>query len=343
MALGWLLAELRRSAALRLALGYTLADVVSTPHYAYLGPAGTFCEAAARCLPGLAGVDDALLPYPSVPTALDAVRIGEIDGAMVPLENSVEGSVNATLDELIRGEPLMISREVLIPVEFALLARPGTTLGDVMNIVTHPVAEAQCRNWVGKHLPDAQVFRTASTAAAAAMVANGQGGPDGPYNAAIAAQVAADHYRLATLATGIGDDPDAVTRFVLVTQPGPPPPQVGATKTSLVAFIRDDHPGALLEILEQFATRGVNLTRIESRPTGNGLGKYCFAVDCEGHVADARVGEALMGLRRVCADVRFLGSYPRADGVTSTVDYGTSNDDFADASAWLATLRTPDA
>lgn len=262
---------------------------------------------------------------------------------MVPLENSVEGSVNATLDELIRGEPLMISREVLIPVEFALLARSGTNLADVANIVTHPVAEAQCRSWVGKHLPDAQMFRTASTAAAAAMVANSQDGPDGPYNAAIAAQVAADHYRLATLATGIGDDPDAVTRFVLVTKPGSPPPQAGATKTSLVAFIRDDHPGALLEILEQFATRGVNLTRIESRPTGNGLGKYCFAVDCEGHVADARVGEALMGLRRVCADVRFLGSYPRADGVGPTVGHGTTNDDFADANAWLATLRTPDA
>jgi prephenate dehydratase len=151
--------------------------------------------------------------------------------------------------------------------------------------------------------------------------------------------LAADHYRLETLATGIGDNPDAVTRFVLVTPPAAPPPPTGADKTSLVAFIRDDHPGALLEILEQFATRGVNLTRIESRPTGNGMGRYCFAVDCEGHVADARVGEALMGLRRVCADVRFLGSYPRADGTTASVGRGTSNADFADAEAWLAHLR----
>jgi prephenate dehydratase len=130
-----------------------------------------------------------------------------------------------------------------------------------------------------------------------------------------------------------------VTRFVLVTKPAPPPPPTGADRTSLVAFIRDDHPGALLEILEQFAARGVNLTRIESRPTGNGMGRYCFAVDCEGHVADARVGEALMGLRRVCADVRFLGSYPRADGIAVSPTRGTANEDFANAQAWLARLR----
>jgi prephenate dehydratase len=171
------------------------------------------------------------------------------------------------------------------------------------------------------------------------MVANGQEGADGSYDAAIAAAVAADHYRLDALANGIGDNPDAMTRFVLVTRPSPPPAPTRADKTSLVAFIRDDHPGALLEILEQFATRGVNLTRIESRPTGNGIGKYCFAVDCEGHVADARVGEALMGLHRICADVRFLGSYPRADGVAPTLSFGTSNETFASAADWLATLR----
>jgi len=268
-----------------------------------------------------------------------AVRGGDTDGAVVPLENSVEGSVNATLDELIRGAPLLISREVLIPVEFALLARRGTTLEDVETVITHPVAEAQCRDWLADQLPKAQVYRAASTASAAAMVANAQPGPDGPYDAAIAATLAADHYRLETLATGVGDDPEAVTRFVQVTRPGPPPPADRASKTSLVAFIRDDHPGALLEILEQFATRGVNLTRIESRPTGSGLGRYCFAVDCEGHVADERVGEALMGLRRTCAEVRFLGSYPKADGTAPEVGAGTSNADFMDAAQWLTSIR----
>jgi prephenate dehydratase len=106
-----------------------------------------------------------------------------------------------------------------------------------------------------------------------------------------------------------------------------------------VAFIADDHPGALLELLTEFAVRGVNLTRIESRPTGGGLGRYCFSVDCEGHIADARVGEALTALRRVCADVRFLGSYPRADGEPSTVRPGTADADFRDAAAWLSRLR----
>lgn len=313
-----------------------LAVVPHVPRYAYLGPEGTFTEAAARCLPDAV---DALAPFPSVPAALEAVRAGEADGAVVPLENSVEGSVNATLDELIRGKPLMITREILLPVEFALLARPGTALTAVRRIVTHPVAEAQCRRWVATELPDARVYLTASTAAAAAMVANGQEGTDGPYDAAIAAAVAADHYRLATLVVGIGDNPDAMTRFVVASSPAAPPASTKADKTSLVAFIRDDHPGALLEILEQFAARGVNLTRIESRPTGDGLGRYCFAIDCEGHIADARVGEAVAGLRRVCSDVRFLGSYPRADEMPPTVGYGMSNDDFADAERWLTSLR----
>jgi len=128
---------------------------------------------------------------------------------------------------------------------------------------------------------------------------------------------------------------------VLVSRPGPVPPRTGSDKTSLVAFIRDDHPGALMEVLDEFALRGVNLTRIESRPTGAALGRYCFSVDCEGHLDDARVGEALMGLRRICADVRFLGSYARLDGATPPVRDGTSDKDFDDAHAWLDRLRNP--
>ncbi len=130
-----------------------------------------------------------------------------------------------------------------------------------------------------------------------------------------------------------------MTRFVLVGPPGTPPLPTGIDKTSLVAYIHDDHPGALLEILTEFAVRGVNLTRIESRPTGDRLGDYHFSIDCEGHVDDARVGEVLVGLRRVCADVRFLGSYARADGVAPTVPRGTSDADFRDAQAWLARVR----
>ena len=309
-----------------------------TDRYAYLGPEATFTEAAALRFPALAGAT--LEPSPTVHAAIAAVRTGDVTGAVVPVENSVEGSVNATLDELIRGEPLAIAAEVLLPVTFTLLARPGTDLADVRRIVTHPVAEAQCRAWVMAKLPDAVIAMGPSTAAAAAAVANRTPGPDGTvYDAAIAAPLAGERYGLDALAVDIGDDSDAVTRFVLVLPPGKPSRPTGSDKTTLVAFIRDDHPGALLEILEQFSARGVNLTRIESRPTGNGMGRYCFAIDVEGHVADARVGEAMMGLRRVCANVRFLGSYARADGVRPPVLPGTANGDFADAATWLEQLR----
>ncbi|MGH3342591.1 MAG: prephenate dehydratase [Carbonactinosporaceae bacterium] len=300
--------------------------------YAYLGPEGTFTEAALSCVPAAAGAET--VPIASVPGTLDAVRRGDVAGALVPLENSVEGSVSVTLDELATGEPLMVTREVLLPVTFTLVARPGTALGSVRRVITHPHAEAQCRRWLAANLPEVPVEPAFSTAGAAVEVAERDG-----TLAAIAAPIAAERYRLAVLAEDIGDNPGAVTRFVLVSRPGPPLSPTGADKTTVVAFILDDHPGALLEILEEFSTRGVNLTRIESRPTGDGLGRYCFSIDCEGHVDDSRVGEALMGLRRMCAEVRFLGSYPRADGVKPVVRRGTADSEFRDAAAWLARIR----
>jgi prephenate dehydratase len=306
---------------------------VPPARYAYLGPEGTFTEQALRSLPAAARAE--LQPCSTVTLALDAVRGGEADGAVVPIENSVEGSVPVTLDELATGEPLMITREMTVPIAFSLLARPGTKPDDIRRVATHPHAAAQTRRWVALHLPDAQVVHTTSTAQAAFMLTR----HDADWEAAISAPVAAEHYRLATLAEGIADNPDALTRFVLVSRPGSPPPPTGRDKTSLVAFMREDHPGALMEILDQLTMRGVNMTRIESRPTGAVLGDYCFSIDCEGHVEDARVGEALMGLRRVCADVRFLGSYERHDGVAPTIRPGTSDREFLDAAAWLARLR----
>ncbi|HEU0288911.1 MAG TPA: prephenate dehydratase [Nocardioidaceae bacterium] len=308
---------------------------VPPARYAYLGPEGTFTEAALRTVPAASRAD--LQPQPTVVAALDAVRTGAADGAVVPIENSVEGSVTVTLDELAAGDPLLITREMAMPVRFALLARPGRDPFAVRTIATHPHAAAQCRRWLETHHPNAEVVPVASTAQAAAIVA----APDSLYDAAISAPIAAEHYRLAVLEHEIGDNPDAETRFVLVSRPGPVPPRTGSDKTSLVAFIRDDHPGALMEVLDEFALRGVNLTRIESRPTGAALGRYCFSVDCEGHLDDARVGEALMGLRRICADVRFLGSYARLDGATPPVRDGTSDKDFDDAHAWLDRLRNP--
>ena len=299
--------------------------------YAYLGPAGTFAEAALRTLPDAATSER--LPAASVGAALDAVRTGTVDAAVVPLENSVEGAVPSTLDEMAVGGPVQVVGEVLLPVSFALLSRSGTALADVRTVATHPHAEAQCRGWLAATLPAAGFVMTSSTAEAAREVSAGR------YDAAVSALVAADHYGLVPLAQDVGDNRDAVTRFVVVSRPGPPPAPTGADRTTLVAFQPDDHPGALLELLTEFAVRGVNLTRLESRPTGAGLGRYCFSIDCEGHVADARVGEALSALRRVCAEVRFLGSYPRADGTATLVRRGTTDADFADAAGWLSGLR----
>ncbi|CAN5688796.1 prephenate dehydratase [soil metagenome] len=305
---------------------------VPPTRFAYLGPAATFAEMALRTLP--AASKGILLPQPSVTAALGAVRSGDADAAVVPLENSVEGSVPATLDELAGGDPLTITREILLPVSFALLVRPGTPRAAIATVATHPHAEAQCRRWLSAHLGQAEVVLTASTAQAAAGVAAGQ------FDAAVAAPVAAEHYRLTPLSTGIADVPDAVTRFVLVSRPGPPPEPTGRDKTSLVAFIADDHTGALLEVLTEFAGRGISLTRIESRPTKDRMGRYCFSLDCEGHLSEARVGQALMALRRICADVRYLGSYPRADVVPVKSVPATATDAaFADAAAWLARLR----
>ena len=150
---------------------------------------------------------------------------------------------------------------------------------------------------------------------------------------------AAELYRLAVLAHDIADQPGAITRFVLVSRPGPAPAPTGNDRTTVVAYLRENHAGALLQLLTEFATRGVNLTRIESRPTKGQLGEYCFSIDCEGHLADARVADALVALHRVCAAVRYLGSYPRRDGNQSALPLGARDADFAAASAWLASLR----
>jgi prephenate dehydratase len=298
--------------------------------WAYLGPAGTFAEAALR---SLADAPADPLPAQSVSAALELVRSGGAERAVVPFENSVEGSVATTLDELAGGDPLQVVAEVLLPVSFALLVRPGTTIEGVASVATHPHAEAQCRGWLAGHLPGLVVQPAASTADAARLVR------EGAVDAAVSAPVAAQHYGLEPLVDGIQDNEGAVTRFVVVGRPGALPAPTGADRTTLVAYIADDHPGALLEILTEFAVRGVNLTRIESRPTGSGLGRYCFSVDAEGHVADARVGEALSALHRVCEDVRFLGSYPRADAVAPTTRPGVSDDDFAEAADWLKRIR----
>lgn len=299
----------------------------------YFGPEGTFTHQAL-----LTFARGEFRPYATVNLALEAVRSGEIDQALVPIENSVEGGVSATLDTLANGDRLMIVREVLLPVQFNLYVRPGRALSDVRRVLSHPHAIAQCRDWLSAHLPHAVITEGGSTAAAAREVSD----PDSRYDAAVCAEVAGRMYNLALAAGSIADNTSAVTRFVLVAKPGSPPPVSGADKTTLVAFMHQDRPGALLEILQQFSTRGVNLCRIESRPTKTTLGEYCFSIDAEGHLFEPRMMEALKGLHRVCRDVVFLGSYPRADGVEPHVGPGFTAHDFNLASAWLETLLHPD-
>lgn len=297
----------------------------------YLGPAGTFTEQALRRL-----YPDAVEPWPapSVEAALDGVRSGELDRAVVPFENSIEGAVSTTLDQLIHGAPLVITREAHVAVEFALLVREGTTLEQIQRVSTHPVAIAQTRHWVARHLPGVEMIPEASTARAAALV-----GAE-IYDAAIAAPLAAEVHGLVTLEEGIADHHGAVTRFVDLAREGlPPPPPTGADTTTLVAFIRDNQPGALLEILEQFAVRDVDLSRLESRPTGQGIGRYCFTIEAVGHVAEPRLAEALVGLKRTCAQLRFLGSYPRADGIAVPVAAEAGPTAYQDAQAWVARLQ----
>lgn len=298
----------------------------------YFGPAGTFTHQALLTLG-----DQEAIAYSTVAQALDAVRTGEVTAAMVPIENSVEGGVSATLDILAAGTQLMITQEVLLPVQFNLYARPGTALSDVQRVLTHPHSAAQTRGWMLANLPEAAITEGGSNAAAAQEVSD----PDSKYDAAICGEIAGRMYGLEPVAHRIADNADAVTRFVLVSLPTEPPTPTGADKTTLVAYMHADHSGALLEILEQFASRGVNLTRIESRPTKTVLGNYCFSIDAEGHLRDPRMREALQGLHRICAEVVFLGSYARADQIRPQIARGFADDDYAAAAAWYARLLNP--
>ncbi len=305
--------------------------------YAYLGPAGTFTDAALDAVLTRVPAAGAATrqPMPTVGRCFEAVRAGEADAALVPIENSIEGGVNATLDALAASAPpLVIVAEQLVPVTFVLAGRQGTTLGEVRRVATHPHAEAQCRAWFADQLPEVEFEPALSTAAAAAGLAEAN---TVTYDAAICAPAAVERYGLVALAEDIGDRP-GTTRFVLVAAPRAVPPVTGADRTSLVAYLRSNHAGALLELLEQFAVRGVDLTRIESRPTGSGLGEYCFSIDLDGHVREPRVAEALKGLRRLSPHTRFLGSYPRADSSPTTVLDWTAAESFAEAETWLADL-----
>lgn len=306
-------------------------DLFTLP-YTFLGPEGTFTEAALLQVPE--AVAGTRVPSSNAASALAMVRAGRARAAMLPIENSIEGGVPATLDAISAGQELWILHEVVVPVSFVLVARDGVTLADITKVGTHPHAWAQTRDWFQANLPGAEHVPANSTAAAAYELM----GEFPPYQAAVCAPLVAEQTGLNVLAAGIEDNAGAVTRFVLVGLPGTMPEPTGADKTTVAIPLPEDHPGALMAILEQFASRGVNLSRIESRPTGQFLGHYIFSVDVDGHIADARVADALRGLHRVSPELRFLGSYPRADRQPPHVASHNSDGAFREAAEWMTGL-----
>lgn len=300
--------------------------------YSYLGPAGTFTEAALAQVPEARGHD--WRPVRNVGEALTDVVEGHADAAMIAIENSVDGGVSTAQDALATMPGLRIVGEYLVPVDFVLVAKPGTRLEDVTLVAAHPVAYAQCLQWLTAHLPEHAHLPAASNIASAVGLLDGTSDAD----AAIAAPGIAEHHEVEVLASGLGDNPNAVTRFVLVAKATPPPPPTGADKTSLIAELPDDHPGALLEMLEQFATRGINLSLLASRPIGDALGRYRFVIDADGHIEDERMADALLGLRRFSPKVIYLGSYPRADRQIVHYPERYADDVFVEARDWLRGL-----
>ncbi|MGW5050778.1 prephenate dehydratase [Actinokineospora sp. NPDC004072] len=297
------------------------------PRIAYFGPQGTFTEQAARAFDGQAE----LVPLPTIPQAVAAVRAGAADLACVPVENSVEGAVSATMDALAVDEPVVAVAEHVLPIRFSILVRPGTT--EVRTVASHPHALAQVQGWLAANLPGATQLAATSTAGAAVGVVEGQ------YDAAVTAPVAITHYPLAELAADVADERDAVTRFLLLSRPTTAPGPTGADRTSVLAVVAHQ-PGELQSLLTELAMRGINLSRIESRPLRGRFGEYRFYLDFDGHIAEHRVGEALAALHRRSQQVRFLGSYPKADGVPSLAPAGHRDVDHTASAAWLATLRT---
>jgi prephenate dehydratase len=289
---------------------------------AYFGPAATFTQEALLTQPDLAEAE--LHALGSITAVLDSVAQGSVDLGFVPIENAIEGTVSATIDGLIHDVDLHIQREVVMDIHLHLLARPGTALADIRAVSSYPHALAQCQKYLARELPDAEQRAANSTADAARIL--GESG--GPGEAAIAPRLAAQRYGLVVVAEDVEDHPDNQTRFVLVARTRVPRP-TGHDKTSIVCFQRADHPGSLHGILGQFAARNINLTKLESRPTKQGLGDYCFVIDLTGHVGDEVVADCLRDLHAGLAGVKFLGSYPAAG------EHGPEHRRQADA-AWQA-------
>ncbi|WP_197285004.1 prephenate dehydratase [Sciscionella sediminilitoris] len=289
----------------------------------YFGPQGTFTEQAARAL---APDGVTLRPAETIPAALDQVRAGAAEYACVPVENSVEGAVPATMDALAAEQPVVAVAEHVLPIRFTVLTRDDN--GPIETVASHPHALAQVSAWLDEHLPGARRIVESSTAAAAVAVAEGR------YDAAVCAPVVTQHQPLHVYAEDVADVRDALTRFLLVRKPGTLPEPSGCDRTSVVA-VTENRPGSLSELLVELAVRDVNLTRLDARPTRVALGEYRFYLDFDGHIAQRHIGEAVAALYRRTRSLTFLGSYPKADDRPT----GTTEAVFGAAAEWLAAIR----
>ncbi len=302
-------------------------NLVGVPRIAYFGPTGTFTEMALARLEDTGIFDDPVerVSAASPPAALQLLRDGEVDGAVVPIESSVEGSVPPTMDALSIGPRLQIVAETELDVTFTVVVRPGTTADGVRTVAAYPVAAAQVRQWVADKLPRAEIVAASSNAGAAEDVAAGK------VDAGVSTALAGERLGLDALAEGVADFAGARTRFVLLTRPAKTPPRTGHDRTAVILQLPNE-PGSLVRAMTEFATRGIDLTRIESRPTRQEYGTYFFHLDCVGHIDDALVAEALKALHRF-AEVRFLGSW------AAVAEHGVPPvSDEADAQ-WLDALR----
>ena len=285
----------------------------------YLGPAGTFTHATVLASAHVAGRNDVeAIPLPTERETILAAGAGTVDAALVPIENSLEGGVNATLDTLAlddAGAAVHIVGEEILPISLALIVRPGVALSDVDAVFSHPQPLGQCRRYLAQELPGRRAVAATSTVEAVRSVAEAADAP----HAAIGTAAAALLYSCEVLAEGIEDEHGNATRFLWVAPKGSDPfATAGAEagvhfKTSIVFHGSGDAtPGWLMDCLSEIASRGINLTRIESRPLKRQLGHYLFLADLEGHEDDPQVAEAIEGLHAHCEVVRVLGSYPSA-------------------------------
>ena len=312
--------------------------------YGFLGPETTFThqallQALAETPEEFAAPEPELVPFSSVATAAADLLAGAVDALMAPIENSVEGGVSGTLDVLAATDSITIVAEQTVQITFVLAAREATPREELTTVSSHPHAQAQVQGWLRSQVPHANIAAASSTAAAARDLA-ALSPQEARGRAAVCSPLAAQHFGLEVLAEGIEDHAGAITRFVLVTREGRIPARTGADKTTLVVQLPHNRSGALLEALEILSSNGVNMSRIESRPIGDFLGRYSFSLDIEGHIEDRRVSAALRSLHRLCPVVHYLGSYPRVDGQRPEVREDYADHAYDGARDWVERLHT---